>query len=328
MTSAELRLLSWSAADQEPMLRHTRLSPIIADPAVTAPEESPDSAWHMFAHTAWGIHHYVSPDGAAWQDRGVAVAHGMRPWVCRDGEDWLLLYEAYPRFALAFSWLPGRAWRSRIDMRRSRDLRSWSRPVTLLQPGLAWHTAAGLGSAVGNPCLVKAGSRWRLYYSAGLVRIPDCGFNEPAFIGVADSDASAGPYTPAEEPLLSPDPSDPWANLSRGALRVMPLEDGWAGFENGIYLDAASGHSGSAVLLLGSRDGLSWERLRERPILRPAGGGPAGPAWTRSHVYACCPVPRPSGHVYLYFNARDDWPLSRGRECIGRAAGMPGEATQ
>jgi hypothetical protein len=31
----------------------------------------------------------------------------------------------------------------------------------------------------------------------------------------------------------------------------------------------------------------------------------------------------PSGEIYLYFNARDDWPLSRGRECIGLAIGRP-----
>jgi hypothetical protein len=46
----------------------------------------------------------------------------------------------------------------------------------------------------------------------------------------------------------------------------------------------------------------------------------------RSHVYASCPVER-RGEIWLYFNARDDWLLSRGRECIGRVIGSPGRGT-
>jgi hypothetical protein len=167
---------------------------------------------------------------------------------------------------------------------------------------------------------VKDGSRWLLYYSASLIRIPDCGFNEPESIGIAEAARIEGPYEPRPDPILIPDAADPWANLSRGALRLMRLEDGWAGFENGIYIDGRSGVSGSAILLLASRDGTSWERLRAAPLVAP------GAAWMRSHVYASCPVER-RVEIWLYFNARDDWLLSRGRECIGRVIGSPGRGT-
>jgi hypothetical protein len=303
------------------MIRHSSCSPIIADPAVLAPEHTPDGSWRLFAHSAWGIHQYTSRDGESWRDLGLVIRDAMRPWVLQEDGQWFLLYERYRPLGLALSWMHRRIWRSRIEMRRSRDLRFWDPPATLLEPCLAWHSRAGLGEAVGDPCLVKAGSRYLLYYSASLVRIPDCGFNEPESIGLAEAERIQGPYEPRREPILVPEAADPWANLSRGSLRLLRLEDGWAGFENGIYIDDRTRVSGSAILLLCSHDAVSWDRLTPTPLLAPGAG------WMRSHVYACCPVERRPGEIWLYFNARDDWPLSRGKECIGRIIGSPGKGT-
>jgi hypothetical protein len=303
--------------DNAPLIPHPAFSPIIADPTVVSPEDSPDGLWYLFAHSAWGIHLYLSTDGIAWRDRGVVILDAMRSFLHHDDDGWSIVYERYPRLALALTALWARTWRSWIELRRSPDLRQWGPPIALLNPSLPWHEAAGLGKAVGNPCLVKAGGTYRLYYSASLVRIPDCGFNEPQSIGVAEAKRLEGPYIPNPEPMLGVDPGDRWANLSRGAIRLIKVDDGWAGFENGIYMDRDTGKSGSAILLLGSADGLSWRRLVEEPIVRPTAG------WMRSHVYAACPVPRPDGSIRLYFNARNDWTLSRGVEGIGLAEGAP-----
>jgi hypothetical protein len=320
LSREELRAYRWGDASEAPLISHPAFSPLIADPVALPPEQTPDGAWRLYAHSAWGIHEYASADGRAWKDRGIILRDAMRPWVMREGDAWYMLYERYRTLGMAQSLLPGRTWRSHIEMRSSPDLRRWGKPITLLEPCLTWHEKPGLGRSVGNPCLVRAGAGWRLYYSAGLVRVPDCGFNEPEFVGLARSDRIEGPFAPETERMLSPDPSDPEASLSRGSLRVMRLSDGWAGFENGISFSA--GRSRSAILLLFSRDGLRWERLAPAPIVSPS------PGWRRSHVYAACPVAGTAGEILLYYNARDDWPISRGRERIGLAIGTPPKEAQ
>ena len=279
MTLRALVTYRWHDESVAPLIHHPRFSPIIADPAVVPPESSPDGLWHLFAHSAWGIHHYLSPDGRSWRERGIAVRGAMRPWVLFDAGAWHLAYERPRALGLAATVIPGLQWRSRIEMRSSADLVHWGRARTLLEPSLEWACSPGLGAAVSCPCLVKLEGRFRLYYSAGLVRVPDCGFNEPRFIGLAEADTVEGPYVSLPEPLLSPGPGTPDANLSRGSLRVLRLEDGWAGFENGISFE--SGRSSSALLLLRSADGSSLGtclgathrvtggRVEAEPRLRP-----------------------------------------------------------
>jgi hypothetical protein len=96
---------------------------------------------------------------------------------------------------------------------------------------------------------------------------------------------------------------------------VITLDDGWIGLQNKIYRDA-SGRSRSAIFLLRSQDGLAWAQARAEPLIAP------GPGWTSSHVYACdCRFREEDGLWYLYFNARDGWKVSEGRERIGRIVG-------
>jgi hypothetical protein len=94
-------------------------------------------------------------------------------------------------------------------------------------------------------------------------------------------------------------------------MKVLAVEDGFVALQNGIYWDATMRHSGSAVRLLGSADGLAFERLGP-PFLRPTAG------WMRSHVYAV-DVRRVGAELHLYFNARSGWHWLVGREAIGRA---------
>jgi hypothetical protein len=269
---------------------------------VTAPDASPDGRWHLFAHSLLGIHHFTSPDGVAWtRRRGVVARNALRPFLYRDGDVYHLLYERTRLF------LPMLPWSSRIEVRSSRDLLAWSARRVLLRPCLPWHVR-GRSRAVGNPCLVPHDGGYRLYYSAGLVRLADCGFDEPCHVGVADGPTALGPFTPRREPLLSPRADDPFANLGAGSLKVVVAADGFLGLQNGIYVDAA-GASRSAVRMLASRDGIDFA-VRGEPFLRPDAG------WKRSHVYAV-DVRAADDVVHLYFNARNDWHWTRGREAIG-----------
>ncbi|HEY9054451.1 MAG TPA: hypothetical protein VIO60_06505 [Rectinemataceae bacterium] len=334
-----------------PLIEPPAFSPLIADPSFLFPEESPGGdahgEWELFAHSAWGIHRYSSRDGLSWRDRGIAVRNAMRPFVRRislapdRGSDtdaarsYHLYFESYPPLALALSVLPAkRPWKSRLALSRSENLSRWTRPEPILAPELPWMADPKLGESLSNPCVTPiapatpgsagvpdsgtSSHAWRLYYSASLSWIPDCGFCEPRYIGLAESPSPLGPFTPRSAPILDPKADTLPGVLGAGSIKVLPMEDGYIGLQNKIYRDPG-GTSRSAIFILRSDDGLSWAPARDAPLLAPASSG-----WTSSHVYACdCRFREKDGLWYLYFNARDGWRITEGRERIGRMVGKP-----
>jgi len=317
MTVQEFLALDWQLVTENPLIVPPGwfAGPIVADPTFSGPDTSSDGRWHLFAHTLHGIEHFVSQDGVEWAHADRVTRRGMRAFLVMFEGTFFLFYEQ-PRFYYAdvLSLLHVR-WRSTIVVITSRDLMHWSAPVTVLEPSLPWHTGSPYGDSVSNPCVIKADSKWILYYSAGLTHVADCGFEEPTFIGAAVADTITGPYVPISKPLLSPNPDLPFCNLCCGSMKVMKLDDGFAGIQNGIYTDK-DGKSGSALLRLISLDGFHFDYVdRERLFFGP---NRLGRGWMRSHVYACDFRPVPSANAwYLYFNARNDWSWIRGRECIG-----------
>jgi hypothetical protein len=313
LSIADFQRMNWQAvAGGQPLLQPPRFSPIIADPALVMPAQSPDQRWHLFAHSAWAIHHFSSDDGLQWHEQDIACWDAMRGFVLPADGGWWLYYEAYPAFALVRTALPEALrvpWKSWIARRFSHDLQNWGDEQIMLEASLPWQQNA-LGAAVGNPCVVQlADARWALYYSGGLVLIPDCGFTEPYGIGRALADTPAGPWIAEPEPLLIPDKADDALNLSAGAIKVLRTRDGYVGFQNAISWQ--NGHSTSAIFLLWSSDGQLWQRS-EQPLLAPSSG------WQRSHVYACdVRFNSQDGRWWLFYNARDDWPMDRGKEAIG-----------
>lgn len=300
-----------------PVIEPPGLSPVIADPTFIAPAGSPDGMWHLYAHSVWGVHHHASADGISWERKEIVARNAMRPYLYSEGGLYYLFYERYRPLQIFFPWAPLPKWKSRIEVRISSDLKHWSVPAVVATPALEWHGDDKYGRSIGNPCLVKAGGRFMLYYSASLVRIDDCGFNEPKYIGVAFADAVTGPYRHHPEPLIAPDTRDRWRNLGAGSIKVLKVADGFAGFLNGIYFDSAIRHSGSAISVLKSGDGLSWEYLAGETIKKP------GEGWQRSHVYACdVKFVQETGTWHLYYNARDDWHWTDGTERIGLLTGM------
>ena len=312
MSRVEVAALRWSWDPRSPMISPPVPSPVLADPTFLPPGSTPDGQWHLWAHSLLGIHHHTSGDGIMWTRRETVARNALRAQVVDLGP------AASPRYRLLYertrAFLPfGVPWRSWIESRASDDLRRWSGPVVLLRPTLAWHRDPTQGEALSNPCLVPLpDSRWRLYVSAGLVRVPDCGFNEPAFVGAADGPGPDGPFDLRPEPLLGPDPTDRWANLGAGAVEVLPVRDGWVAFQNAIGWDAAARASSSAVRVLTSLDGLDWQ-VNGEPILAPMGSG-----WAATHVYAVDVRDTPVG-IRLYANGRNAAHWTRGREKVGMA---------
>jgi hypothetical protein len=304
--------LAW-LDDRRALIEPPGLSPLVADPSFLFPEETPDGTWRLFAHTAFAIHDFSSDDGLRWRDRGVVAWNAMRSFVRAFPDGYRLYYEAYRPLAIPLQLLPRRpTWRSRIEVRPSRDLARWSPPRVLVEPTLPWQRDERLGSAVGNPCLVRGGGRWLLYFSASLAYVPDCGFDEPRFIGLATAESLDGPFAVAAHPVIDPSDDPLPGVLGAGSMKVLRLDDGFAALQNKIYRDAA-GASRSALFLLRSADGARWESARDEPLLSPDEG------WRRSHVYACDARFREAdARWYLYYNARDGWRKARGRERIGR----------
>jgi len=315
MKLEDIRSIRWSDYSQDYIIDHPLLSPILADPTFCFPEDSPDGRWHLYAHSIWGIHHFLSPDGVKWKDSGVSIANGMRPFLYHEAGVYYLFYERYRPLSIIMSAVKSWKWYSEIAVSRSTDLKRWSPPVSLVKPELEWHRS-GDNRSVSNPCLVKRDAKYFLYYSASLVLIPDCGFNEPDSIALATAEHPEGPYELMSKPVIEVDKGDPWRNLSSGSLKAIVLDDGLAGFENGIYWDEAKKQSGSAIIVLKSQDGISWERLLQEPVLKPSTG------WRSSHVYACdVRYRRSEGKWFMYYNARNGWPVSEGQERIGLMVG-------
>jgi hypothetical protein len=299
--------LKWEEFDQNPLIYPTFPSWYIADPTFLPPELTPDRQWHLFAHSILGIHHFISSDGIAWKRLPKRVSNiSVRPFLYKEAQNYYIFYERILK--LRFT-----AYTSRIEARRSTDLMNWSEPVVVLEPSMAWHREASWSGAVGNPCVVAEEDMYRLYYSAGLVYLKDCAFYEPKYVGCANSNSQTGPYTPSPDPVLSPKPDDPYANLGTGAIKVLRCSDGYVGFQNGIYWDRVRNHSGSAIRLLASPDGTNWE-ITGPPILKPDKG------WKKSFVYMLDVRLTESGWR-LYFNARSGWLF--GLEYIGLAYGKP-----
>lgn len=336
MTIADFCAIRWGEIEG-PLIEPPLFSPIIADPSFLFPEETPNATWELFAHSAWGIHRYSSSDGLSWRDLGIVARNAMRPFVRRidglagkmgtgaslsEAGPFYLYFEAYRPFALPMTAFPGRrTWRSSIALSRSADLRCWSRSETLLRPELPWMSDPMLGDSVSNPCLVqepgRSGSSWRLYFSASLSWLPDCGFCEPRNLAVAEGSSPLGHFNVRPAPIVAPEDDPLPGVLGAGSMKVLALDDGWIGLQNKIYRDTL-GRSRSAIFILQSDDGITWQPARAEPLLAPV------PGWTNSHVYACdCRYYDEDGLWYLYFNARDGWRIKDGVERIGRIVGMP-----
>jgi hypothetical protein len=320
MTRADFLSLEWQD-EKGALIEPPFPSPILADPSFLFPSETPDGRWHLYAHTVFGIHHYNSPEGLVWADRGLERRNAMRAFVRKIKGEYILLYERYRPFAIPMQILPRRPrWHSHIEMRRSADLITWSRPEAILKPDFPWARHPDLGESISNPCLVKIEPGWRLWFSASLVTIPDCGFDEPRYIGCAHSASLAGPFTIENQPRLDPALNRLPGALGAGSLKVLELDDGWIGLQNKIYA-GPDGRSRSAIFILSSGDGLDFTLAREEPLLAPSAG------WRSSHVYACdCRIDSADDRVYLYYNARDGWYKKEGRERIGRIVGRTATA--
>lgn len=306
----ELNNAKFELYDGNPLIRPFGGSTIVADPSVVTPDLAPDGKWHLFAHTLFGVYDFVSDDGIAFPERRRILSRAMRPDIKKVGGVFYLFYErTQPAFARALT-LAGADWRSEIYVVESRDLKEFSAPRLVLGFDRPYEGAGRHGHSLSNPFLLEDGGRFRLYYSAGLTFVKDCGFSEPTYICLAESDSVTGKFVKREKPLFSPTGDDGAFGLGCGCIKVYRLTDGYAALMNGIYSDGRK--SGSAIVILRSDDGIAFTPVRR--FLGPTDDGTGG--WMEQFVYASHLV-RHGDELRLYFNARDTADMLKGRECIG-----------
>lgn len=295
-----------------PILKPFNGSIVVADPSMLTPDNSHDGKWHMFCHTTFGIHHFVSDDGIDFCHINKIANRAMRPNINRIGGRYYLFYErTSPLIMNALNVVNAVKWKSEIYVVESLDLISWSEPRPVITDANGFEKS-DRGSSVSNPFLLRENGKNRIYFSCGLTFIKDCGFCEPTYISYAESGNITSGYVCAESPIISPDKNNPYLNLCSGCLKVYKLKDGYIGIQNGLY--EKDGHSHSAIILLTSQDGLSFKF--EKMLVEPAVID--GKNWMKQFVYASHLV-RYGNTLRLYFNARDDANPIKGRECIGYA---------
>ena len=292
-----------------PIIKNPWNSFVIADPSVLTPESCHDGRFHLFCHTFFGVHHYVSDDGVRFSKQGKVVGRAMRPDINYTDGKYYLFYERTRPVIFNLLSLFGAKWKSEIYCTESVDLKSWSKPYPVIKNTKKYEQYKK-GYAISNPFLINVDGKNRLYYSCGQTFIEDCGFCEPTYISFAESDCISSGYVSIDEPIIKPDKEKEYLNLCSGCLKVYKLKDCYIGLQNGLY--EKDGKSHSAIMLLKSSDGISFEYVKS--FLVPQICGKSN--WMAQYVYACC-LTKHNDTIRLYFNARNVSNNLLGRESIG-----------
>lgn len=295
--------------ENNPVIKNPLNSFVIADPSVLTPEFSHDNKWHLFCHTFFGVYHYLSNDGISFKKDSKIANRAMRPDINYIDGKYYLFYERTRPVILNALSLIGFKWKSEIYCTESFDLKNWSKPYPVIKKTRK-HEEYKKGYAISNPFLLNIGDKNRLYYSCGQTFIDDCGFCEPTYISYAESTDISKNYISREEPIIKPDKDTEYLNLCSGCLKVYKLKDCYIGLQNGIF--EKNGKSHSAIMLLKSNDGVSFEYVKQFLVPQVCGKS----KWMAQYVYACCLV-KHGDKLRLYFNARNVSNNLFGRESIG-----------
>lgn len=309
ITFEQFNSASFTLFENNPIIKNPPSSFVIADPSVLTPDVSHDGKWHLFCHTFFGVHHYISDDGISFNKVQKIAKRAMRPNINYIDGKYYLFYERTRPPVINALTLIGFKWKSEIYCTESSDLKNWSEPYLVLGNTRDFENDEH-GSALSNPFLLNIDGTNRLYYSCGQTFIKDCGFCEPRHITFAESKEISKDYTARTAPIISPDKNIPWLNLCSGCLKVYRLKDCYIGLQNGIF--EKDGKSHSAIMLLKSDDGEKFEFVRS--FLTPQKCGKSN--WMAQYVYACC-LTYYEGKLRLYFNARNVANNLTGRESIG-----------
>lgn len=260
----------WYSFSDEPLSVRGNYLPRLCDPVYLLPEESPDGAWHLFAHSILGLEHFVSTSGLEWKREKILFYRGHSPFIYKEGSTYYLLFEIHDK--LMFSKNKDKKKDSRIMMCSSSDLYLWSEPKMIIDSTLLPLAKYKEGAVrVSRPQLVSIDGGYRLYFGSGEIKIYDTNQKTTARLMYAQSQFIDGPYEVVQNPIMGVEPDSEYRNLAVGAVHIIPCSDGFAAIECAYYFDQNKNKSTSAMLLLYSNDGIKWKL--SRAIQRPSEEG-------------------------------------------------------
>lgn len=302
-----------------PILRPTELGEwILGDPTVV----QIGSTLHLWANEIFhGIQHYTAPVGSPFEfthlETSVMWPGADRAYAYFDEstKTVVLYYEQYepPLFNTAKLF-----WRESTAAGPAGGKWEWSKATLALEPTLPWEMVGT--KRIGNPFVFfnEATKKWRLYYSASSIHLPDASIDEPLHFGLAEADFLRGPWTRASsEPVVIaaglPIPGIEF--IGAGTLKLTKGSNGKIqALCNRITRTTATNQTGSTISSLAAADpsGLRWQ------VMIPAFIAPtAADGWKHSYVYAFDTIADPIDPRYMlvYYNARNWW--KNGTEAIG-----------
>ena len=161
-----LRGAYWYSFNDEPIPTVSAYPyPRLTAPSFLLPDESPDSLWHLYAETVFGIEHFSSTSGLEWKRESIIAYAAHTPSIYREGSVYYLLYET-ERTKRKLRRVP-----SSIILRSSTDLVSWSDPITILDSeGIPYASYRDGRDRLSYPCLMQCDGRYRLYAGVKAIR--------------------------------------------------------------------------------------------------------------------------------------------------------------
>ena len=255
VTLQQLRLSYWYSFNDEPIATVSAYPyPKLSYPSFLLPEESPDSLWHLFAETAFGIEHFTSTSGLEWKRESLVFLFGHAPSIYREGGVFYLVYETR-RSRRKLKAIP-----SSIMLSSSTDLASWSEPALILDSSSVPFSSYRDGKdRLSSPQIVACDGRYRLYAGGGVSRLVPGEEDMAAYLLTFEARDITGPYEAVGSPVIrSAQPDSDYENMAPGSVRIIPCSDGFAAVECSRFYDSKERRMRSAMLLLESRDGIAW----------------------------------------------------------------------
>ncbi len=308
---------SWFPFNDEPVINSEDYATSFSNPQVLLPSESCDGKWHMFFHSWIGIHHFISDSGIAWKPRKMVEVKGQFPFIYREKENYYLLYEKHDTSLFASKNNPTRGYKnSRIELRSSTDLITWSKPRVLLEAkDVPFAGDYVPNPRVSNPQLVKTGNTYRLYFGASSVEMPDTSQKFSRYFSFAESNDIKGHYSLGvySKILIESEPDDLYSNLACGYVKVLKLENSFYAFQCSAFWDDKKKKTSSNLLLLKSTDGLYWQRCKDKPLLTTSDYG-----WSDTYIMSCdVHYSEAERNWYCYFSSVGHNSKKQEKESIG-----------
>ncbi len=283
--------LSWYPFSEDPLLEPKWYKPRLCDPAFLLPENSPDNNWHIFAHNWIGIQHFVSDNGLDWTEKKMIELRGHSPFIFHSKGVWYLIYEKHDSSPSSLSFKEFRENRtvkvtsSRIEICSTTDMEFFSKPTVLLESSDIPFAKTELKMPrLSRPQMFyDEENGYRLYFGASHVEMCDTKQKATLYFAMAHSDNLLGPYKIENDaPLFGPDADNEYANLAVGGIRVIPVKDGYVGFECAFGWDPDNNRSISNLIQIESRDGISWTQSKRKPLISLPEDG-----WASRYITSC-----------------------------------------